>query len=122
VLLDAPSFRMSKFYPTVTVLGPQPLEDAVMPLLRRRVPTGKPPLARRRRRGAHNNGGEGGLCTEAQKSATNEAKSDRGGSTDAASVTIAPGGERPDGLVTEGDSAPGGRGEYKAEGKSVWAT
>jgi hypothetical protein len=67
--------------------------------------------------------GEGGLCTEAQKSATSKAKSDHGGSTDAASVTVAPSGERPDGLVTEGDFAPGGgRVEYQTEGRSVWAT
>jgi hypothetical protein len=112
-----PSFRMSKFCPAVTGLGPRPLEAAAMRLLRRRVPIGKPPLARRRR-GAHNNGGEG-----TQKSATSEAKSGRGGSTDAASITVAPGGERPDGLVTEGDSAPrGGRVEYQAEGMSVWVT
>jgi hypothetical protein len=52
-----PNFHMSKFCPTVTGLGPWPLEAAVKRLLRHRVPTCKPPLAQRRR-GAHNNGGE----------------------------------------------------------------
>jgi hypothetical protein len=44
-----PSFSMSKFCPTVTGLGPQPLKAVAMRLLRRRVPTSKPPLARRPR-------------------------------------------------------------------------
>jgi hypothetical protein len=97
-----------------------------MQLLRCRVPIDKSPLSRRQQ-GAHNTGGEGGLCTEAQKSATSEARSDRGGSIVAAGIVVGPGGERTEaGRVSAaviGDSSLRGEaGGARGRGRSAGAT